>query len=141
MNRTVAAIILFVAGLLGAGGVAGLAYAAHGGGDTHFIASAAGIAVAHAPILAALALARPGALRGAWLAAMLLAIGAVLFSGDLTMRTFIGDRLFPYAAPTGGLAMIAGWLTISLGAIANLFTEPAEPRRIESGLLPMDRGR
>ncbi|MEF2073192.1 DUF423 domain-containing protein [Consotaella aegiceratis] len=117
MKPSLASVFVAIAGLLGAGGVAGAAYAAHGADDTHMVASASSIALVHAPALLALASARRETLRLALPAAILLAIGTILFSGDLTMRTFWGVRLFPYAAPTGGMAMIAGWLVVAIGGI------------------------
>ena len=35
-----------------------------------------------------------------------LALGTLLFSGDLAMRGFVGAKLFPFAAPIGGSLMI-----------------------------------
>jgi uncharacterized membrane protein YgdD (TMEM256/DUF423 family) len=40
-----------------------------------------------------------------------------LFAGDLTMRAFTGAGLFPLAAPSGGIAMIAGWAMVALAAL------------------------
>lgn len=51
-----------------------------------------------------------------WLArfgGVVLAIGVLLFAGDLAARHFLGTRLFPMAAPAGGMAMIAGWLLVA----------------------------
>jgi uncharacterized membrane protein YgdD (TMEM256/DUF423 family) len=36
-----------------------------------------------------------------------------LFSGDIAVRTLMGQRLFPMAAPIGGSTMIAGWLVLA----------------------------
>jgi uncharacterized membrane protein YgdD (TMEM256/DUF423 family) len=41
--------------------------------------------------------------------------GAALFSGDLSLRAFAGFRLFPLAAPIGGLVLMASWFVIALG--------------------------
>jgi uncharacterized membrane protein YgdD (TMEM256/DUF423 family) len=45
-----------------------------------------------------------------------LAVGALLFAGDLAARHFLDTRLFPMAAPAGGMAMIAGWLLVAISA-------------------------
>jgi uncharacterized membrane protein YgdD (TMEM256/DUF423 family) len=55
--------------------------------------------------------------RLAQLSAALLALGTALFAGDLTMRAFFGERLFPMAAPIGGSTTIIAWLVIAIGAL------------------------
>ena len=40
--------------------------------------------------------------------------GAALFSAELAMRAFTGDRLFPYAAPIGGSTMMLSWLALAI---------------------------
>lgn len=108
-------VILFLAGLFGAAGVA-LAAAASHGGDTHFLGSASAMCLAHAPALLALFLAQ-GRFSTATPAALVLSLGTILFAGDLVSRHFIGERLFPFAAPTGGFMMIVGWLIVAAGAV------------------------
>jgi uncharacterized membrane protein YgdD (TMEM256/DUF423 family) len=107
-------LILFVSGLMGASGVA-LAAAASHGGDTHFLGSASTMCLAHAPVLLALCLGH-AALRTAMPAALVLALGTILFAADLVSRHYLGDRAFPLAAPLGGTLMILGWLIIAAGA-------------------------
>ena len=114
---------LFLAGLLGGGGVA-LAAAASHGGDTHFLGSASTMCLAHAPALLAL-YAGYDRIRTAPLAALLLGLGTLIFAGDLISRHFGGSSLFPLAAPTGGLGMIAGWAAIALGAFFRSGTSKA----------------
>lgn len=53
-------------------------------------------------------------------AAILLLLGVALFSGDLALRAYTGHRLFPMAAPTGGMVMIAGWALLALAAFLAL---------------------
>jgi uncharacterized membrane protein YgdD (TMEM256/DUF423 family) len=53
-------------------------------------------------------------------ATAILLVGAALFSGDLALRAYAGHRLFPMAAPTGGMVMMAGWLVLALGAFLAL---------------------
>jgi len=105
---------LFIAGILGGGGVA-LAAAATHGGDTHFLGAASTMSLAHAPALLALYTGYDR-IRTAPIAAVLLGLGTLIFAGDLVVRHFGGNSLFPMAAPTGGMGMIAGWAVIAIGA-------------------------
>lgn len=107
-------VTLFIAGILGGGGVA-LAAAATHGGDTHFLGAASTMSLANAPALLAL-YAGYDRIRTASIAAVLLGLGTLIFAGDLINRHFGGSSLFPMAAPTGGMGMIAGWTAIALGA-------------------------
>jgi uncharacterized membrane protein YgdD (TMEM256/DUF423 family) len=113
---------LFIAGILGGGGVA-LAAAATHGGDTHFLGAASTMSLAHAPALLAL-YAGYDRIRPAPIAAVLLGLGTLIFAGDLINRHFGGGSLFAMAAPTGGMGMIAGWAAIALGAFFR--TSPAK---------------
>ncbi len=115
-------IALALAGLMGAGGImlaAAGAHAAPGAG----LESAAYMLLFHATaIIGATALVQQGVL---WrpLALVVLAawvIGAVLFSGDIALRAFAGHRLFPMAAPSGGIILILGWLAFAVTAIGAL---------------------
>ena len=47
-----------------------------------------------------------------------LCIGGALFAGDVAARAFIGARLFPMAAPTGGMILIASWLVARARGVA-----------------------
>jgi uncharacterized membrane protein YgdD (TMEM256/DUF423 family) len=40
--------------------------------------------------------------------------GAALFSAELAMRAFTGERIFPFAAPIGGTAMMLSWVALAL---------------------------
>lgn len=112
--ETVRPLILMLAGFMGASGVA-LAAAASHGGDGRLLGSASTMCLAHAPVLLGLYLAG-GKIRTATLSAIVLAIGTVLFAGDLVMRHFGHAGLFPMAAPAGGMGMMAGWLLLAAGA-------------------------
>jgi uncharacterized membrane protein YgdD (TMEM256/DUF423 family) len=107
-------LILIASGLTGAAGVA-LAAAASHGGDTVFLGSASTMCLAHAPVLLGLYLGHR-AFRTATLAALILGFGTIVFAGDLVSRHYLGDRLFPMAAPLGGSLMMLGWLAIAAGA-------------------------
>ncbi|OWV82891.1 hypothetical protein ATY81_13670 [Rhizobium sp. R72] len=115
LNARIAPLFYLVAGLFGFAGVALAAAAAHGGGDAHLVASASAMCLAHAPALLALAIGAEK-LRTAWLAGILIGVGTILFAGDLVALRYAGSGLFPTAAPTGGFAIMFGWLAIAAGA-------------------------
>ncbi|MGO7331695.1 DUF423 domain-containing protein [Rhizobium leguminosarum] len=116
LNARLEPVLYLFAGLFGVAGVALAALAAHGGGEANLAASASAMCLAHAPALLALALGNVR-LRTAWLAGLLMIVGTLLFAGDLVTLRFAGSSLFPYAAPTGGWAMMLGWLAVAAGAI------------------------
>jgi len=47
-------------------------------------------------------------------------LGAILFSGDVALRAFVGHRLFPMAAPSGGIILIVAWLALTVAAAVAL---------------------
>ena len=114
-DRVLAALAC-MAGLLG---VAASAAAAHlAGADS--LKVAAQFLLFHAPaILALIGLSAAGCVRPplARVAGGLLVVGLCLFCGDLALRVLAGYPLFPMAAPSGGFALMAGWL---LGALTVL---------------------
>lgn len=108
-----------LAALMGAAGVALAAAAAHQG-DAARLGPASNMLLFHAPavIAAALLTGHAYAQRHFGFAATFgLIAGAALFSGDLTMRHYTGNALFPMAAPTGGTLLILSWLMLALAAI------------------------
>ena len=116
------AILIALAGLMGAAGV-GLAAAAAHSAPGAGLESASSMLLFHAAALVGLAAAldrgvvwRPLGLAGAFG----LAAGAALFSGDLAARALAQTRLFPTAAPTGGTLMILAWLAVCLAGLAAL---------------------
>ncbi len=115
LNERLQPLFLVFSGVFGCAGVALAAAASHAGGDTHLLASASAMCLAHAPALLALALAGER-LKTAWLAGLLIGLGTLLFAGDLVVLRFAGSGLFPMAAPTGGFSMMFGWLTVAIGA-------------------------
>ena len=117
MTRSLLALAA-LASLMGAGGVALSAAAAHGGGDGGLVRTAALFLILHAAALLGLAalipqVARKGAARALLVCGFGLACAAILFSSDLAARSFAGGRLFPFAAPIGGTGMIAFWLALA----------------------------
>lgn len=106
-------LTLAAAGIIGLAGVALSAAAAHMP-DPRFLAQAGLLCLAHGPALLAI---RGFPLRLGQLAATLMTLGVVLFTADMLMREMAGHNLFPRAAPTGGMAIMAGWLTVVAGAV------------------------
>jgi uncharacterized membrane protein YgdD (TMEM256/DUF423 family) len=112
--------LLALAGLMGASDIAAWAAAAHLAAGTS-LDTAAYMLLFHAPAITAIALAlREGAIHRFFglMAAEGLALGAVLFSSDLALRSFMGTPLFRLAAPIGGMIVIAGWLLLAVAALA-----------------------
>jgi uncharacterized membrane protein YgdD (TMEM256/DUF423 family) len=104
-----------LASLMGAGGVALAALGAHAdGGD--LVKTASMFLVLHAAALVGVsAHARQRERANAILiGGSALAVGTILFSGDLAARAFSGARLFPFAAPIGGSLMILSWLGLAI---------------------------
>jgi uncharacterized membrane protein YgdD (TMEM256/DUF423 family) len=111
---------LVIAGLMGAAGVALAAASAHVA-PAAGLGSAAQMLLVHAlaviggtAVLEAGHVGRPLAriARAGWI------LGAALFAGDVALRAFAGHRLFPMAAPAGGMLLIAAWIAFALSAIA-----------------------
>lgn len=115
-------ILLLLAGLMGAGGVVLAAAGAHAVPGAGLEAAAymllfhAAAVLGGAALIEKSVLPRPLAVAalGAWV------LGAVLFSGDITLRAFAGHRLFPLAAPSGGLILIAGWVMLAAASVGAL---------------------
>jgi uncharacterized membrane protein YgdD (TMEM256/DUF423 family) len=106
---------LFVAAALcGAAGVALSAAASHGGSTN--VATAANFLLFHAPALIALSFVAAHN-RILHIGAAILLLAILLFSGDLLARDYLGQRLFPFAAPLGGTGMIVGWLMLAIGGL------------------------
>src|ERR1700722_16373870 len=112
-----ALLLASVAALLGVAGVALAALSTHADGG-ELGRTAAQFLILHAGVLIGVtAHARVTDRRTAralLVAGGALALGTLVFSGDLTMRAFAGARLFPMAAPTGGSLMILSWIALSL---------------------------
>jgi uncharacterized membrane protein YgdD (TMEM256/DUF423 family) len=69
-------------------------------------AAALGIA-AHARIATASA-------RSLLIVGFVMEAGAILFSGELAMHVFTGERIFPFAAPIGGTTMMLSWAALAI---------------------------
>jgi uncharacterized membrane protein YgdD (TMEM256/DUF423 family) len=121
MNSRAPLLLLLGAGLAGAAGVALAALAAHKVQDP-MLASAAGLLTMHAAAVAAIAaIAQRIEHAGGFIAAgVMLLFGSIVFAGTIALLVLAGERLFPMAAPTGGSAMILGWLVVAFTALARL---------------------
>jgi uncharacterized membrane protein YgdD (TMEM256/DUF423 family) len=111
----VISILLVLASLMGAAGV-GLAAAAAHAAPASGLEGAAHLMLLHAvAVLGAASLTDQKLLRQplGLIAMASFVAGSVLFAGDLSMRAFAGHRLFPMAAPTGGMLLILGWLVLA----------------------------
>ncbi|WP_428572806.1 DUF423 domain-containing protein [Roseibium sp.] len=110
-------ICLFLAGLSGATGVACLALSAHSSASP-LLETAAQVLLFHAPVYLGFGvLAQVRSVLLLRFALLLLTSGLCLFCGDLLLRSFANQRLFPMAAPTGGFLLILSWLSVALGAL------------------------
>jgi uncharacterized membrane protein YgdD (TMEM256/DUF423 family) len=96
---------------MGAAGVAASAAAAHAGGA--LLQPASLLLMVHAAAILALA-GSVGHTAPGLLAMAGLALGSVLFAGDMAMRIWAGSALFAMAAPIGGSTAILSWLLAAL---------------------------
>ena len=110
-----ARLTIFVAGILGAAGVASAAGAAHTG-DPQILGALALVALTQAPALLALGL-HAGRSQTLRIAAGLIGLGALLFSADLAAVHFLGASPMRFLAPVGGTLLIAGWIVIAVCAL------------------------
>ena len=111
-------ILLVIAGLMGAAGITLSAVGAHaypGAG----LDSAGQILLFHAAtvlgVVAAIdrgLLSRTVGIPAVWG----LVIGALLFSGDVSLPIYAGVGLFPKAAPAGGIILIVSWIATAVAA-------------------------
>ena len=117
-------LIILIACLQGASGVALAAAAAHAQ-TSRSLEIASSFLLIHAAV--GLGLAGISAYEHSsrqWLTGLSLALQAsvTLFAADLAARSLLGTRIFPYAAPIGGSAAIISWLGLSVLALKNLYS-------------------
>lgn len=105
--------LVFMAGICGAAGVAFASIAQHGNAPSMTIAS--NFLFVHALALLIIAMTSLNSVMR-WSGAVLF-LGLLLFVSDLASRDFLDDRLFPMAAPAGGILLILGWLGIAVSAL------------------------
>jgi uncharacterized membrane protein YgdD (TMEM256/DUF423 family) len=119
VSTSVLRLAAALAAIMGAFGVVLAAAAAHLG-DAARLGPASNMLLFHAPaVIAAVLLTGHGlAQRQLGLTATFAMIaGAAMFSGDLAMRHYTGNALFPLAAPIGGSLLILSWIVLAIAAI------------------------
>jgi len=122
----IAAIGITFSALAGAGGVVLGAYAAHGGPDElkEALSFASLHALVHGLALAATALTHDRVLDSGFcrwtlrLAMLAFALGIVMFSGSIFVRTF---AIYTGLTAHGGTSFLAGWALLALGAGTEIF--------------------
>ena len=107
-------ILAAFAALMGAAGVGLAAAGVHQNGGDLARTGALFLLLHAAACLAVAAHARIDPQRALVAAGFILAAGATLFAADLAKSGFIGERLFPMAAPIGGATMLVGWLALAV---------------------------
>lgn len=115
-------ILIALAGLMGAGGIILAAAGAHAAPNAGLENAAYMLLFHAAAVLGGAALVQQGLVWRPLMPVVLVAwiVGALLFSGDIALRAFAGHRLFAFAAPTGGIILIAAWLALAAAAIGAL---------------------
>jgi uncharacterized membrane protein YgdD (TMEM256/DUF423 family) len=111
-------ILVILAGVMGADGMILAALAAHQG-DAARLAPASSMLLFHAvAVLATIALTERGIIhaKGGLAAAFGFVVASSVFAGDLSLRHYSGNSLFPLAAPIGGTLLIVSWLVLALAA-------------------------
>lgn len=111
-------VLVILAGVMGGDGVILAALATHQG-DAALLSPASSMLLFHAlAVLASAALIERGIVHpGLGLASAFgFVLASALFAGDLCLRHFYGHGLFPFAAPSGGMLLIASWLTLAIAA-------------------------
>ena len=107
-----------LAGLMGASGVGLAAAGAHRSGNPNVTTAAYFLLFHAAAIIALCARAPVRGWRAILVAASLLALGVILFSGELAAHA-LADVGLPFAAPTGGILLILGWLVAAIALPAS----------------------
>jgi uncharacterized membrane protein YgdD (TMEM256/DUF423 family) len=112
-------VLLGLAGMAGFVGVALAAAAAHIHANTNVEISSKFL-LFHAPVLLVVpALAAQGLMHrpSARLGGIAVALGLLLFAGDLALRGIWEIALVPLAAPTGGALLLVGWATLAAAGL------------------------
>ncbi|MEM7154925.1 MAG: DUF423 domain-containing protein [Myxococcota bacterium] len=114
---------IILGAVLGLLGVAAGAFGAHGlrdavtARDLEIWQTGAHYQQLHAVLLVALGLWARGSSRALGVAATLLPVGIVIFSGTLYLMVLGGPRWLGAITPLGGLCFMAGWAAIGVYAL------------------------
>lgn len=112
--------LMAVAGLFGAAGVGAAALAAHrpAGPDLQI---AADFLLFHAAAVAAIVGSALQPRPPFLVSASTIALGTMLFCGDLIRRALVNAALFRLAAPMGGTLLMLGWLILVIASLVGFF--------------------
>ncbi|HZP69858.1 MAG TPA: DUF423 domain-containing protein [Pseudolabrys sp.] len=115
-------LLIALAGLMGAAGVLLAAASAHGKPGSGLDSAGYLLLLHAAAVVAGVAAMRSGLLlRPPGLLALCgFVLGAGLFAADVAARTYLGSRLFPFAAPAGGIIQVLSWLLLAIAALMAL---------------------
>lgn len=127
--RVISFILVSLAGVAGALGIAEAAAAAHISANPLLSLSSNFLLLHGGACLALLALGRAVPhYEGLYIsAAAILLAGLSLFCGDLSCQVFVQTRLFPFAAPAGGSLLVLGWVLVSLSGLLCAVRRPSAP--------------
>jgi len=106
-------VLAALAALMGGAGVALAAAAVHRSGGVLAERGAVFLVLHAIAALGIAAHARFAPSRAVLATGFVMEAGASLFAADLAWHAFAGARLFPFAAPIGGSAMILSWLALA----------------------------
>jgi uncharacterized membrane protein YgdD (TMEM256/DUF423 family) len=106
-------LLAALAALMGGAGVALAAAAVHASGGELARTAALFLILHGAAALGVAAHARLSLSPALLVIGLVMEAGAALFAADLATHAFTGARLFPFAAPIGGSAMILSWLALA----------------------------
>ncbi len=106
-------VLAALAALMGGAGVALAAAAAHADGGELGRTAALFLILHAAAALGIAAHARVAPSRALIVVGFAMEAGAALFAADLATHAFLGQRLFPLAAPIGGSTMMMSWLALA----------------------------
>ncbi|HEX5210151.1 MAG TPA: DUF423 domain-containing protein [Pseudolabrys sp.] len=115
-------ILIAWAGLMGAAGIVLAAAGAHGKTGAGLDGAGYLLLIHAVAVIAGVIAARQGlVLRPLGLIVVCgFILGAILFAADVAARAWLGHRLFPFAAPAGGMILIVSWLGLVAAALAAL---------------------
>jgi uncharacterized membrane protein YgdD (TMEM256/DUF423 family) len=109
-------VLAGVAALMGAAGVALAAAGVHENGG-ELAERAALFLLLHAAAalgIAAHVRTATGSARALLIVGFVMEAGAILFSAELALHVFTGERMFLFAAPVGGTIMMLSWAALAI---------------------------
>jgi uncharacterized membrane protein YgdD (TMEM256/DUF423 family) len=115
MNRS-PIILAGLAAVMGAAGVALAAAGVHENGGELALRGAQFLLLHACAALAIAAHARvaTASARALVIVGFVMEAGAALFSAELAIHAFTGQRIFPFAAPIGGTTMLLAWIALAV---------------------------